>query len=113
MALRKVQFKKQFVHNLDSVMKYSKIFIPNNVKDDHWTMYVIFIEEKTIAYYDSFNEKPPTTRKPEQLVTIIEQISSIERIPFKREDWTCIQSPCVPQVSVVIMIMKIRLVSLV
>ena len=100
------------MHNLDSVMQYSKLFIPNNVKDNHWTMYVIFIEEKTIAYYDSFNEKPPTTRKPEQLVKIIEEITSIEKVPFKREDWTCIQIPCVPQVSLLIKL-KIRLVSLV
>ena len=93
-------------------MQYSKIFIPNNVENNHWTMYVIFIEEKTVAYYDSFNQKPSRTKNPQQLVQIIEEITSIEKIPFKSEDWTCIQIPCVPQVSVLI-ILKIRLVSVV
>lgn len=42
-------------HKLNiNFFSFEKIFIPVNIKNEHWTLAVVYVKKKRIVYYDSF-----------------------------------------------------------
>jgi sentrin-specific protease 1 len=37
------------------VFSYDKIFFPINIRNFHWTLLVVYVQEREIIYYDSMN----------------------------------------------------------
>lgn len=81
-----------------SYFDYNKIFVVDNEKNAHWTFYCIFLESKTIAFYDSFNGKPGKGKGCQKLLEMMEQLARIVKHNIDLKEWSCIQVKCRDQV---------------
>ena len=71
-----------------NVFEKEKVFCPINVNASHWSMLVIYIQEKRIAYYDymQFHGKKYLDGALQYLV---DESLTMNR-PFDKEQWTLI-----------------------
>jgi len=73
-----------------------KIFIP--VYDAfHWTLYVVFIKQKEIVYYDSLYLPYPSNLLPQCLLEYIEDEANDVHVSFTVTDWKIIRANVVHQ----------------
>jgi hypothetical protein len=71
-----------------NIFECGKIFIPINA-NLHWTFFTIFMKEKMIAYYDSFNSKSSPISFPVQLLyDWLEHESEELGKSFSQHDWS-------------------------
>jgi Ulp1 family protease len=71
-----------------NVFEKEKIFCPINVNASHWSMLVIYIQEKMIAYYDSMQVHGKKYLDA-ALQYLVDESLTMNR-PFDKEQWTLI-----------------------
>ena len=71
-----------------NVFEKEKIFCPINVNVSHWSMLVIYIQEKRIAYYDSMQVHGKKYLDG-ALQYLVDESLTMNR-PFDKEQWTLI-----------------------
>ena len=77
---------------------YDRIVIPDNEERQfHWAMHVIYLQQKSIVYYNSFNVQK-ANKNPELLLTFLEKMCQIDNVYFDKKDWKIILAKCPPQV---------------
>lgn len=84
-----------------SVFNCNKVIINEHVMESHYVLFVIFLEEQFIGYYDSFNERPDLDKfSYSSLLNWLEYEWGLEhesnplgKIPFDRRGWKfgCVQ----------------------
>ena len=53
-----------------NIFSKSLIFIPTNIDNCHWTLIVVYIEEKKIVYYDSLYDETDSIYAKEESVLV-------------------------------------------
>ena len=91
-------YSRQLTPSNLSFLDYDRIIIPNNDNDVHWNLYVIFLDKKTIAYYDSFNIGRPKFKDPKQLLELVQHFAIEEGRSFDEREWKFVAPRCQPQV---------------
>jgi Ulp1 family protease len=77
---------------------YDRIVIPDNEERQfHWAMHVIYLQQKSIVYYNSFNVQK-ANKNPELLLTFLEKMCQIDNVYFDKKDWKIILAKCPLQV---------------
>lgn len=67
------------------VFEKDKIFCPVNVNDNHWSMLIIYVQEKKIAYYDSMQVNGK--KYLESALQYLADESLTMNLPFDKEQW--------------------------
>jgi Ulp1 family protease len=86
--LRRI-IRKQLLGN-KSVFECSKVIINEHVMKSHYVLFVIFLEEQFIGYYDSYNTGPDLDKFDySSVVNWLEYEWGLEqgKIPFDRSCW--------------------------
>ena len=84
--------------SMDHIFQYSRLFLPLNIPG-HWVMIVIFMVEKSIVYYDSFNGNPKeSVSNPKCLLLWLENEAFRCGYGFDRTEWRFSIADCVSQV---------------
>ena len=86
--------------SFNSIFDADKICIATNVRQNHWTMIVIFFKHQSIVYYNSFNKEPTIDSKvnPKRLLEMLAHMARNEQKQFDRTKWRFTLSTCLEQV---------------
>ena len=72
-SIAKTFAKSSFVKRMTrkvNIFSKSLIFIPTNIDNCHWTLIVVYIEEKKIVYYDSLYDETDSIYAKEESVLV-------------------------------------------
>ena len=84
--------------NKFDVMMLDKVIIPINVRNTHWTLGVIFMEEKEIRYYDSYLKKFNERNILEAIWQwLFDEVSIKKGISLNKSEWKIWPVPETPQ----------------
>ena len=73
---------------------YDRIVIPDKEEDQfHWVMYVIYLQQKSIVYFNSLNVAK-ANKNPCLLLTFLEKMCQIDNVYFDMKDWNIILAEC-------------------
>ena len=97
----KIYSKKIAPINL-SFLDYDRIIIPNCDNNIHWNIYVIFLDKKTIVYYDSFNPGRPKFKDPKSLLELVQHFSLQDGRSFDKNEWKFVAAKCRQQVRIIL-----------
>jgi Ulp1 family protease len=79
------------------VFSYDKIFFPINIRNKHWTLLVVYVQESEIIYYDSINGAGDTYLK-RFMQWVKDESREKNGMTIDENDWTLrSQLNCVPQ----------------
>lgn len=84
------------LHGNIPILSYGKIIIAHS-DPGHWVLYSIFLQEKTIAFYDSMNQPPQ--QPPQLLLQWLQKDADEQNIPFNPMEWKITQVKCTEQVT--------------
>jgi len=71
-----------------------RIYCPINIEQSHWTLIVVYIEEKKICYYDSMNNNQAERYMNGILEWIRDEARTKGGLPnFDINQWTTVKSP--------------------
>ena len=98
LRLRSRSVTERYKEQLNSIgfFDIDKIFLPVYY-ESHWTLYVIFIKQRQIVYYDSLNMPYPPSILPQCLLNYIEDEANDALMSFNIIDWKIIRANVVQQ----------------
>ena len=84
-----------------SFADYDRIIIPiNEDESQHWTIQTIYLNKRTIVYYNGHNSRMAATDShPSLLLEFVEYFSTLDRRTFDRSLWNLIQANTTVQVN--------------
>lgn len=77
-----------------TIFDLDKIFIPINTGNTHWTLAVVYVQEKKISYYDSFHGAGSV--RLNNIKNWIKDEAAKARIDFNISEWTTVDENSAP-----------------
>lgn len=98
LAINKLYIKQRKSLRM-SFVDYDRIIVPINEDESHWTIQTIFLNKRTIVYYNGYNSRMPAKDSlPSLLLDFVEYFSTLDRRLFDRSLWNVIQANTTVQV---------------
>jgi len=85
------KYKNKVCINSFGFFNIDKILIPVH-ESSHYTMYVVYMEEKDIVFFDTLDLEIPDALKYEHILGYIEDEAKQASIPFDRSAWNFIRA---------------------
>jgi len=83
-----------------SFVDYDRIIVPIHENQLHWTIQTIYLNKRTIVYYNGHNSRMAATDShPRLLLEFVEYFSTLDRRIFDRSLWNLIQANTTVQVN--------------
>ena len=83
----------------DTVFDMKKIFIPINIRNTHWVLAVVYVNEKRICYYDSLISEDKTYRDLyfHSILRWLHDVALLKSYHFNQNDWELEEQTNIPQ----------------